>query len=780
MRSYPVESSLPFVVVSEALGINIVQIPLDHYRILGIPYHRATREQIQQAYRDRCQQQPPAGYSPAVLEGRESLLAAAFRTLSDPARRAAYDKSLSPSAARSRARSELRAVPTLPPMQLDALLARECQQRSFPGLEIPAEWLLGALLVLLEAGEYFFVKQVARACLQEQGEQQGPDGGERHADLVLLASMAHQKYSKELWQREAYQQAVAELEAACKLVATESAPAAIQRDLANDLRRLRPFEIWEILTTPRRKAAATQRALALLQGMLEERGGIDGTQEQDRSGLGVDEFLCFIQQLRAYLDADEQVRLFAVEARRSSAAAAYLLAYTQIARGYATRQPALLVEATAILERIERRHRRQDVSLERSVCALLLGQTERAIATAEQSQDRNFRAQLDRVAPENPDLLLRLCRFSEQWLHEEVLPQFRDLSRCQLTLKEYFADRQVQLALEQLLVTPRQKRQSRSSTAHRRRLQQPIAVASAAMPMPLAVGQSTAVSASAFGSSQAYRGQRATAAVGLAEPPAAVAVAAPPTQAGLGSAAISHLSPPHPPAGRVEGADEVVPFADGRRRRSRRQFQPPETGVLVPPSRTYLVWLAAFAGTAGLAATLLASLWGNRGGLPAGEHLALRVDEPLVALPPEIVIRPEEEASPTRPAISTEADRVLGRWLAAKTRAYGPDSDITALPEVLTGEPLAQHQQWASKQQQSGGHRQFQHDVAADSVRILEQTEEQLVFEATVRETATHHVNREDAGQLLYDSNLRVRYELVKSAAGQWKIAGVRVLEKLL
>jgi len=55
--------------------------------------------------------------------------------------------------------------------------------------------------------------------------------------------------------------------------------------------------------------------------MLSERGGIDGT--GDSSGLSLDDFLRFIQQLRSYLTAAEQQSLFEAESQRPSAVATW-------------------------------------------------------------------------------------------------------------------------------------------------------------------------------------------------------------------------------------------------------------------------------------------------------------------------------------------------------------------------------------------------------------------------------------------------------------------------
>lgn len=65
----------------------------------------------------------------------------------------------------------------------------------------------------------------------------------------------------------------------------------------------------------------------------------------DDSGLNVDSFLRFIQQIRVYLTAEEQQILFENEAKRPSPAAAYLTAYACLARGFTERKPDLIIKA---------------------------------------------------------------------------------------------------------------------------------------------------------------------------------------------------------------------------------------------------------------------------------------------------------------------------------------------------------------------------------------------------------------------------------------------------
>ena len=80
----------------------------DHYQLLGVA-RTASREEITQAWRRRARAEHPDHRPPGAGEaaaGRFRALAGAYHVLSDPDRRAAYDSTLSPAAARTRARPD--------------------------------------------------------------------------------------------------------------------------------------------------------------------------------------------------------------------------------------------------------------------------------------------------------------------------------------------------------------------------------------------------------------------------------------------------------------------------------------------------------------------------------------------------------------------------------------------------------------------------------------------------------------------------------------------------
>ena len=158
----------------------------------------------------------------------------------------------------------------------------------------------------------------------------------------------------------------------------------VEAEIRSELDKLRPYRILELLAQPKQNQRDRETGMQLLKSMLDERQGIDGRGD-DRSGLGIDDFLRFIQQIRTYLTAQEQEDLFMAEAQRPSSVAAYLGVYALIARGFVQKNPALILEAQTILDGLEQR---QDVSLEQAICALLLAQTQGAAKALDKCQDQ--------------------------------------------------------------------------------------------------------------------------------------------------------------------------------------------------------------------------------------------------------------------------------------------------------------------------------------------------------------------------------------------------------
>ncbi|MFB2982666.1 IMS domain-containing protein [Microseira sp. BLCC-F43] len=421
-----------------------MRIPLDYYRILGLPIQAST-EQLQQAYRDRVQQLPRREYSEIAILARKQLLDEAYGVLSDPEQRSAYDASFFTKTYASDSPQRTESPTTAAAASVEPNAYPEP-----PSIDISDEEFLGALLILQELGEYELVLHLGRSYLSSSSTEieTGRFGEPKiaRADMVLTVALACLELGREQWQQRRYEDAAATLDGGQELLLREGLFAGVRGEIQSDLYKLRPYRILELLALPLEETQERRKGVLLLQEMLVERGGIDGA-GNDQSGLNKENFLRFIQQLRVYLTSAEQQALFEEEARRPSAVATYLAVYALLARGFTQRQPELIGRAKVLLMRLGKR---QDVYLEQSICALLLGQTDEASRALELSGEYEALAFIREHSQGAPDLLPGLCLYSERWLQEEVFPHFRDLAEQQVSLKDYFADDRVQTALESL------------------------------------------------------------------------------------------------------------------------------------------------------------------------------------------------------------------------------------------------------------------------------------------------------------------------------------------
>lgn len=691
-----------------------MRIPLDYYRILGIPI-QADGQQLSQAYHDRALQLPRREYSDLAINTRKQLLDEAYSVLANPEERSRYDANF--------------------------LNSPDPQS---PSLDITSNQLLGALLLLHELGEYELVLQLAQSLLDPKA-QLPPEQAELvnnrliRADIVLTLALASLELGREQWQQGASEQAAHTAHYGQDLLLREGLFANIRGEIQADLYKLRPYRILELLTREDGDQASRAQGMKVLLEMLEDRGGIDGTKD-DQSGLDLDDFLRFIQQLRSHLTTAEQQELFELEARRPSAVAMYLAVYALMARGFAYGQPQLIAQAQDWLGRLGRR---QDVHLEQAICALLLGQTEAANRELEQSQDHEPLQFIQAHSQDAPDLLPGLCLYGERWLQTEVFPHFRDLAHQTVALKDYFADASVQSYLEQLPgegETPGAQNQWAVVESH--------LTAAAMAPNPeLTVGA-------------ALQAEAAAAANPAIPQPAPV-----------------ETPRPYRPRERPPIAEAEMPVA--RRsasahpspRRSPRQNQTP---------RLILLGAGGVIGVA-IAGFLIAQLWQLLFNRPV-EVIETPVPEvtPLDIEPPAPEI-PDPNAPPS-PVLATDpldvatGGQVVETWLRVKTLAFGPDYDVEALATILA-EPLrTQWQQLAEGLQESNTYREYEHRVEVETVNVDPDDPDRAVIEAAVREASTEYVNGQANSGASYDDNLRVRYEVVREGE-QWLIQNMQVLQ---
>ena len=791
-----------------------MRIPLDYYRILGLPI-QAPPEQLTQAHHDRTRQMPRREYSENALASRRALLDEAYGVLCDPAQRSAYDARF----LTTQGESDLTVSP----------LTSLAEQT--PHIDMAEHNLVGALLILQELGEYELVLKVGRPYLSSgrlssggTGLKSGQFGDPQVAlsDTVLTIAFACLELGREHWQQGQHETAAEALETGEELLVREGLFEGIRAEIQSDLLRLRPYRILELLALPEPEYARDRRkGLDLLQDMLRERDGVDGAGD-DQSGLTMDDFLRFIQQLRSYLTAEEQQVLFEEEARRPSAVATYLAIYALIARGFAEHQPALIRRAKHLLSKLSVR---QDVHLEQSVCALLLGQTEEANRLLELSQEYEPIAFIREHSQGSPDWLPGLCLYAERWVGGEVFPHFRDLSEHRASLKDYFADDQVQSYLEELpveaaegfAVAPALGRSmtlgssSSSATTGDAWKSDGIAIGgttavggsrgAAASPTSRSRRGSSATSAThpaatsirssssesddsmetaervSFGDRSTDRGAMRSALVGgsLAAGAAGVAIAqnsasspsSPQAMTPQAITAQNTSSQTHSPgtAQNVYEADrEVVSSATPRTPPGMRP-RPRTTGRSNPKSKLKWSLPLWFPWALGLAGVMAMGFGISRWWRSAPAAI---VPSPTPSLALATAGSPGQPLPVQGDLNDATAKQILELWFTTKKAAMGSGYAIAQLDQALSDPKLSVWRKEAGDAQRDGAHVEYEHAVEVKKIDVNPTDPDRAFITANVRELRKYYEGsamKEDQ-----TDDLQLRYSLVRQN-NQWKIS---------
>lgn len=662
-----------------------MQIPLDYYRILGLPI-QATPERLQQAYRDRLQQSPRREYSETAIAARIALINEAFETLADDVLRDRYDTKFLNS--------------TLP--GASKVGESDDPNPNPPTLEIDDANLVGALPILLELGEYETVLKLGRPLLsQPQSIRDSVSQTIQRADVVLSVATAYLEIGREQWQQKLYEKAAASLEAGQAMLLREGLLPQVRGEMQADLRKLRPYRVLELLSLPLDRDVPRQRGFQLLRDMLQDRGGIDGTGD-DQSGLSVEGFLRFIQQLRQYTTVAEQQLLFEMEARRPSAVATYLAAYAAIARGFVQHQPASVYRAKSMLIQLGRR---QDVHLEQAICALLLGQSDRATRSLDLSQDDEALQIIRENSQGSPDLLPGLCLYSEQWLQDDIFPHFRDLKDRTASLKDYFADSQVQTYLENL--PPDTQVSDRWLEVGYRQLPPLQPDTRSAIPTPPLMTMTTMTAT-----------PQAAPAIRPSEEPVSWTI----DRNTFTEAAKTDQPAPVLPQPSVKREDSVGSPAP--RKRVRRQPRLRVDRLLLlgaggVVALLLLLWLVGrvLAGIAGVLSQM---------GAPRleGTPVSVSLDRPAFTLP-EPTPETETPEDKTRGQLTDDrAQATIKTWLDIKRRALGKDREIETLSEILVAPALASLENLAIEAETNGWYWEYEHEVSDVVIETAPETPE--------------------------------------------------------
>jgi len=749
-----------------------VRIPLDYYRILGLPIQTSV-EQLQQAYHDRIRQLPRREYSEATIEARKQLIEKAYTVLSDPEQRDRYDSSYFAHTYEPEAETTVESTgenqPNLSPATFDP---------HTPSIEISDEMFVGALLILQELGEYELVLNLGHPYLSGQLDE--PDLV--RSDIILTIALACLELGREQWQQGQYESAATSLEAGQNFLSCEGLFPSVTDEIQIDLYKLRPYRILGLLARPEADVAERRTGLQLLQDILQERHGIDGTND-DGSGLSVEDFLRFIQQIRGYLTAAEQQSLFEVESQRPSAVATFLAVYALIARGFTQRLPVLIRQAKLMLKRLGKR---QDLHLEQAICSLLLGQTTEASRALELSQEYEPLAFIREHSQGSSDLLPGLCLYSERWLQTEVFPHFRDLAQQQASLKEYFADEQVQTYLEALPT------QSEATNEWEPGSPQPNYEPQANIPQSSDPALASHTHSTSVRQRRNRDTSRQTAKIASGE-----SSERSPLAASVSGVAVL------PPAERITRPNSSAsaltqiqsPQRSNRRTRSRvaRGSGSSDNGVTLFHRQGSSSALAVRNGLEARKTRLVLLLLGSVLSIailwflasqvygffrqvffPApslqGEQLLVQLNQPPLPIP-----KPNRQPAAAEPLNQVTAAQVIQSWLSTKSAAFGSKHEVDRLEQILVEPALSQWQRRAQNDKANKRYRQYKHNIKVNSVQKASASERAQV-EATVNEVAQVYENGKLNQNSSYGEDVRVQYSLVRKD-GQWRIQEMKVLK---
>ena len=408
--------------MSPAKGRSRLELPIDHFRLLGVG-PTTDAQSVLRTLQQRLDRAPDQGFTEETLQSREELLRASADLLSDAERRLQYE-------------SILLALPT----DSGAPIA---------GLDVPSPNEVGGLLLLLEAGQPLECFDLASRALQPP---RAPAlGSSREADLTLLAGLSCLAAAADQHQRRRYESSAQTLRQGQQLLQRMGQLPALRHQINQELEGLTPFRVLDLLS--RNLTAVGERAegLALLEELVQRRGGLEGHNDPSLSG---EEFQAFFKQIRAFLTVQEQVDLFsrwadAPSGSDSSAAdspgpgsrAADFLATTALtASGFGQRKPERIAAAKLRLQASGTEGTQPLLAC----LHLLLGEVDQAQQVFAEGAPPDLKQW---AAKQSSDPLAQLCAYCSDWLCRDVLPGYRDLE-ADADLDAYFADRDVQAYVE--------------------------------------------------------------------------------------------------------------------------------------------------------------------------------------------------------------------------------------------------------------------------------------------------------------------------------------------
>ena len=788
-----------------------MRIPLDYYRILSVPI-KAVSQQLEQACSDRLLQQPRREFNEYAIEARQALIEKAYQVLSNPDTRTEYDAQF---LVNMQPIELLDIVETNEEEQAAEVVAGENDESVKeeeiasdtsepaiaetvtvnPTIDIPSSQLIGALLIMQELGEYELVltQGIEYYNSQEFSQFQEQNSEEVNVatkeNIILALALAYMEMGREHWHRKEYESAAMSSQLGIDILNQENLFPQVKRELELDLYKLRPYRVLGLISQNPPNSAPRIKGFYLLQDMLVQREGIEGKGE-DRSGLSFDQFLCFIQQLRSYLTSTEQKQLFDKENQQDSAISSYLAVYALLGKGFTAKQPELILRAQRKLDNLGEK---QDVTWEQAVCALLLGHTEKAIAKVHQTQDTGKLNQILQHAPGNADLLPGMCFYTEKWLREDVLAQFVDLIDNKLTLKEYFAESEVQAYLDKLtpstvLVTAETASVASSSSTAEISQSEPKRNAIGVLSRWRSIFSEKNSSETVVAENQVIQNAPRASHSATATIERGVKTNGSNSKSKAKSKARHHSSPHRNGQGKkssrtqkpsislpLETKQRAVPPSVMYKAQNQAKQKRIAGKKKLDPTTRLKGWLFILSLIFGVGAVgfVMTKLVFNPREQTAKTQISVAIDNPTVELPSKkpVVAKPEL-------TFEEKSQQVIEQWLSSKSAAFGKEYQTAALNSILAEPLLTTWRDRALAYKAGNFYREYQHQVNMRSAKVNPANPNKATVEAEVKELAQHYQSGQLNNAQSYDDNLLVRYQLVRKGE-RWLIQNAEVLQTL-
>ncbi len=391
-----------------------MELPIDHFRLLGVS-PSANAEEVLRTFQLRLDRPPQKGFTYDVLAQRSELLRLSADLLSDNAQRKGYEVALLEGAS---------------------------------GLDLSSNREVAGLLLLWEAKASYQAFKLAKKALQPP--QTPALGSSRESDLTLIAALSCRDASIEEQACRRYASGADLLQEGIQLLQRMGKLSEERKILEADLEALLPYRILDLLSRDIGDDQSRQDGLKLLDDFVLKRGGLEGEKKSEKiGGLSQSDFELFFLQIRKFLTANEQSKLFINWYRRGSEDAGFLAAFSLIASGFSYRKPQLLQDARRFLRNVNING--FDPMPLIGCLDLLLADVEQAEARFRSSSDEKLKDWLDNYPGET---LGALCDYCCNWLRKDVLIGFRDVEMKEVNLDDWFAHKEVQEYVENLETKP--------------------------------------------------------------------------------------------------------------------------------------------------------------------------------------------------------------------------------------------------------------------------------------------------------------------------------------